>query len=453
MSYRTGFASLLTLITLAMGTLWISSRAGHELYLPVVIHDPLPTPPPEPVSELRGLWISRFDWTTGSGPADPARIDQIVADASHAGFNALFFQVRGTADAFYNSPHEPWARRVSGTFGQPPDPLWDPLERLISQAHAAGIEVHAWLNLYPLWDCITELPLPATGPQPLYHQLIEQHGTTLVNGEEMVNGLQWLRNSTERCVGSYWRVSPASIFFDDHIITVISDIATRYQVDGIHIDHVRYGGTATSCDPVSLCRYHGLGEGCNPVPACELTDDYKAWQRRQINGTVRKVYEAVQRVRPDVLVSAAVWPVHTDKWGWGASQGFHNYYQDSKAWLASAHIDAIAPMIYSNPRAPNCADDDSPTWFWNRMRWETLVADYQADNAGRWVIPGIGVRYCTFDSIVWRIEKGRELGVPGHSIFSYSYLRDLDWFDALREGPYREPAVIPVPAWKNGNMP
>ena len=86
--------------------------------------------------EFRGIWVTRFDWTSYGQPADPAKIDEIVQNVADAGFNAIFFQVRGIADAYYTPGLEPWADRVSGVYGQPPDPLWDPLATMIEKAHA-----------------------------------------------------------------------------------------------------------------------------------------------------------------------------------------------------------------------------------------------------------------------------------------------------------------------------
>ena len=77
--------------------------------------------------------------------------------AANANFNAIFFQVRGNADAYYASQLEPWASRPSGTLGQ--DPGWDPLAVAIAEGHARGLEVHAWINVFPSW-------LGETAPPP-----------------------------------------------------------------------------------------------------------------------------------------------------------------------------------------------------------------------------------------------------------------------------------------------
>ena len=62
------------------------------------------------------------------------------------GINTVIFQVRGEADAFYNSPYEPWSRFLTGQQGKAPDPYWDPLEWMVQQCHRRGMELHAWIN-------------------------------------------------------------------------------------------------------------------------------------------------------------------------------------------------------------------------------------------------------------------------------------------------------------------
>ena len=418
----------------------ITVASANEVYIPIVFNAP------EKNEEFRGLWVSRFDWTSYNQPADPARIDKIVEDAAFAGFNVIFFQVRGTADAYYTPGLEPWAQRVSGNFlGEWPSPYWDPLAYFIEKAHAQNIEIHAYMNIYPAWDC-GSTPSASVWPKPLYHQLIDEYGTRTVNNTTMIDGLQQIDGLNDHCLGGYQRTSPASIFFDNHILAVAQDIVNRYDIDGLHLDHIRYAGRNASCDPVSLCRYNGQSEHCSANYACNITDDYKDWQRRQVNGTVRKFYEDIILNHPDLWLSAAVWPVHTNKWGWNASQGYHDYYQDSKAWVQGGYIDSISPMIYANTTT-GCPEDPGKSIFSTRSVWLTLVADFQAESGGRFIVPGIGSAFCDFAEIEWRIEQARAVGTAGHALFSYGHLATRGFFDDLRNGPYSESATVPSIPW------
>ena len=425
---RTTRALLAPMIILLLALLALTAVAqgASNAYLPIVARPeptPTPTPPPTPTPtptpaamvEFRGLWVTRFDW---SGARTPAKIDEIVTNAADAGFNAILFQVRGEADAFYTPGLEPWSRLL-GALGQ--DPGWDPLAHMIAQAHARGIQVHAYLNVYPVWTGCTPPP-DGTTPRHLYYELLEAHGRT----DGKPNGLQWTTTGELVCY-SYLRASPASRFFDDHVLAVAQDIATRYAVDGIHLDHIRYENVNTSCDPVSEASY---GASCFSTNG-EIS--YTDWQRRQVNGTVFKFYDRVIAQFPRLWLSAAVWPSY--------SGGFASRYQDPRAWLAGGYIDIVAPMIYP---ATQCPDTSTLTLEF----WRSEVSAYQAVRNGRYIVPGIGGAYCTFGEVEARINAARELGVAGHAIFSYSGLLARDFFDDLANGPYAQPAVVPPLTWR-----
>ncbi|MEZ4517907.1 MAG: hypothetical protein R3C44_14180 [Chloroflexota bacterium] len=93
----------------------------------------------------------------------------------------------------------------------------------------------------------------------------------------------------------------------------------RYDVDGIHLDNVRYGGGSLSCDPISEAAYGA---------PCFSNSDYPEWQREQINNLVQQLYnQVIVPAARDVWLTAAVWPIYQDKWGWGVRDGYSYYYQ------------------------------------------------------------------------------------------------------------------------------
>jgi uncharacterized lipoprotein YddW (UPF0748 family) len=154
------------------------------------------------------------------------------------------------------------------------------------------------------------------------------------------------------------------------------------------------------------------------------------WQRDRVTALVQQVRDDTHALRPDALVSAAVWPYYVDTGGWGVSEGYSDYYQDSKGWLISGAVDAIAPMLYGGS-----ADD--------LARWQVLMEDFAATPAAGDVYPGIGGYYEDFAAISARIEATRLAGTGGHVIFSYSGIDAEGYWDDLANGPYRIPAVLP----------
>jgi uncharacterized lipoprotein YddW (UPF0748 family) len=419
------------ILLLASVGVFAARRGNGPIYLPIIAK---PESEPEVLEEFRGMWVTRFDWTTYGQPAEPSRIDQIIQDASTAGFNAIFFQVRGTADAFYQPGPEPWASRVSGgVLGQPPpdnrwEPWGDPLAYFIHKAHAQGIQLHAYINVYPVWDDCDEPP-PLVSPSHFYYQLESAHGSS----DGKLNGLQWNTGGEVAC-GTYQRATPVSSYADSHYLAVAQYLADNYELDGLHLDHIRYGAGNTSCDPVSEA---ASGVPCFTTPPPGYSS-YEAWQRAQVNGTVWKFYDQILQNNPDLWLSAAVWPIYYDYWGWGINTGYSYYYQDSKAWILGGYIDSISPMIYGSS-------------FWNQGVWQTLVTNFQADSGGRFIIPGIGANFDDFSEIEARINMGRQIGTAGHAIFSYGQLKAHEYFDDLAAGPYSEPASVPQITWRSSS--
>jgi uncharacterized lipoprotein YddW (UPF0748 family) len=272
----------------------VASTLNHHVYLPLVRRD---------LVEGRALWVTRWDYST------PTDVQNIAANAAAAGFNMLLFQVRGTADAFYTPGLEPWGARLSGTLGK--NPGWDPLQTAVKAAHAHGLEIHAYVNVYPVWVGSTA-PLSNTVPEHLFWTLSYRYGWK--------DWRHWNSSGQPMTLtaGYYLWPSPALTDVVDRVVAVTADLVTRYDVDGIHLDLVRYAGPQYSYDPFSNAGYAA-------ARALEPTLTRAEWQRRQVTRLVSRVYSEVIPRRPGLRLSAAVWPVYRDYWGWGYSQGYSDY--------------------------------------------------------------------------------------------------------------------------------
>ena len=145
-----------------------------------------------------------------------------------------------------------------------------------------------------------------------------------------------------------------------------------------------------------------------------------------------RIQAQAKAIRPHLWLSAAVWPQYLDRWDWGVSEGYADYYQDSKGWLAAGIVEAIAPMLYTG--VSNEFD-----------RWQILMQDFLAGSGDGHVYPGIGADYDDFNAIAQRIEAARQAGAPGHVIFSYGALDRRDYWAELAAGPYADPVSLPVP--------
>lgn len=387
----------------------------YSLYLPLIWKHYYPL-------EARALWVTRWDYS------NPEDIQEIVNRAANANFNIIFFQVRGVADAYYHSNYEPWAARLTGypgTLGQ--DPGWDPLATAVELAHAAGLELHAWVNAYTVWVTSSEGQAPPEDVTPthLFWILSDTYGLN--------DWRQWDEEGPMRLDDyppvQYLYASPAVTLTVEHIISVCQDIVANYEVDGLHLDHVRYAGPEFSHDPISEARFAEV-----QILDPDLT--WEDWQRAQVTDLVGQIHQQVVLPNQDVMLTAAVWPINQDQWGWITWDGYSGYYQDSQGWMGTGVIDGIAPMLYT------ITVKDYPD------RFDVLVRDFVSHANGRHVWPGITADYASFDEIWSRIEMARQAGAAGQSIFSYSYINQRDYWDEFRDGPYAIPASVPSASWK-----
>jgi uncharacterized lipoprotein YddW (UPF0748 family) len=392
---------------LAIPVTVVDPHNSHQTYFPLALFNQAQEPPTQMV-EARALWVPRWSYSS------EADVKNIVDKAAQANFNILFFQIRGQADAYYSSQNEPWANRLSGTLGQ--DPGWDPLATAIEEAHATGLQLHAYVNVYPVW-LGTTLPRADTVPQHMYHRFNELYGNEWV---------QWHEDGTPMGLNSsYLTASPGHPAVREHIVAVCRDILLNFDVDGLHLDYVRYSGPYYSFDPVSLQRF----QDAQPIAWAD-------WQRAQITELVSRLHDEVEDLRPDAAVTVAAWPIYQDKWGWVSYEnvkydGYDGYFQDSRGWLQLGIVDALAPMLYGTA-VQSYLD-----------RFEILAHDFVNESHGRHIYAGIHAGYDSFSQIETRINAAREAGTQGQAIFAYSLVEGNGYWEDFRTGPYAEPAQVP----------
>ena len=323
------------------------------------------------------------------------------------------FRCAERADAYYNSQIEPWAARLSGgTLGQ--NPGWDPLAVAVNEGHARGLEVHAWINVYPAW--LGETPPPPADPEPMWLRFNRLFGEDWVVWNRDQQPMQLNKEYLWSNPG-YWAVQ-------EHIAAVGCDIAAHYLIDGLHLDNVRYPGWEYSRDPVTLA-------AVEQAQTAEPTIDRKEWQRQQIDALVAFLHRSISRLKPGLPLSAAVWPVYRNTWDWWtAGDGYEGFCQDSIGWVDAGSAQLICPMFYLS----SITNDDA--------RYETVLGDFVTRAGGEHVAAGITTSYNDFATIARRIDQARQAGAAGQALFSYGLINQHGYWDALRSGPYATPAII-----------
>jgi uncharacterized lipoprotein YddW (UPF0748 family) len=387
--------------------------------------DPRPTAPTaEPSAsalgaEGRALWVSRFEYDS------PTKIATIMQKAADANFNVVFFQVRGSGDAYYRSALEPCSVGLCGRLGG--TPTWDPLAVAVREAHARGLQIHAWLNALTGWgsgSSTTCSLLRESDPGNPRHVLLAHPDWKVVNSSGTA---QPCPNGEE-----YVYLSPGNAGVRTQLARVSADIARRYAVDGIHLDRIRYPGTQWSYDAASRAAF---GKSPASYPA-----EWNDFRRSLINRTVKETYDSVRAARSSVVLSAAVWQIYADKWGWNSSQGYSQYFQDPYAWARGGYLDVAAPMTYYAVTPTPCAFTD----------WSCLLDDHVQrleESGGRQVYIGIGAGRGTAE-VEKQIKLGRQRGVAGFSVYSYGSAENTGLWAVLRAGVFQNKAAVPAMPWR-----
>ena len=276
--------------------------------------------PNNPKREFRGAWlhvIGQTQWAEKSPEQQRKYIIDQFDKLGEAGCNAVIFQVRPCADALYISEYEPWSVYLTGKRGKAPNPLWDPMEFAIEEAHKRGMEFHAWLNPYRVSAQPSDKPTPE---------------------------MDYSRNR-ERYVHY-----DNKIFFDpayqenrDFICMIVEDIVSRYDVDAIHIDDYFYPYPASSGakfpDDAS---YKKFGGGQN------LGD----WRRENVNKLIQQLNKTIKTTKPWVRFGVSPFGIWRNKKSdprGSETNGFQNYdglYADVLLWDKNGWIDYLAPQLY-----------------------------------------------------------------------------------------------------------
>ncbi len=272
-----------------------------------------------PKREFRAAWIQTVN---GQFKGVPTAVVQqrLIAQLNSlqaAHFNAIIFQVRPEADALYPSNIEPWSRFLSGVQGQAPNPYWDPMQFMIDECHKRGMEFHAWINPYRVKTSLAN----QLAPSHLYNTHPEYFVT----------------------YGNQVFFDPALPESRNFIISVIKDIVSRYDVDGIHMDDYFYPYPISGLpfnDDASFAKYGGGFKNRGD------------WRRSNVDVLIRKIHETVRELKPWVKFGVSPFGIyrnqHSDPLG-SETNGLQNYddlYADVLTWARKEWIDYNIPQIY-----------------------------------------------------------------------------------------------------------
>ncbi|MGV8121402.1 MAG: glycoside hydrolase family 10 protein [Candidatus Xenobiia bacterium LiM19] len=389
-----------------------------------------------PAQEVRGLWVIRTTLTS------PATINEMVRRAKDAHFNTLIVQVRGRGDAYYRSRWEPRAEELKGL---PED--FDPLAQVIEEAHKAGLKVHAWINMgftssagslpaspdhivnrHPEWLMVhrgvaAEL-LKLSPKDPEYLQML----------------MKQVGQDKSEIEGLYCSFAVPEV--KEHLCSIAMDIIEHYDVDGIHLDYIRYASRTLDYNRVTLERFsagidRSLNNGERKVfTSAALTDPlvyttafperWAQFLQDQVTEVVERIGVGVHARKPEALLTAAV--LANDE------IALSKCFQDWKLWLERGLLDAVCPMAYTK----------------DTEIYRQQIERARSFSIGRQLWAGVGSYQIPAESTIEKIGVARKIGVDGMVLFSYDDMIKTsstnprgDYLKVLRERVFNEASELP----------
>ena len=403
--------------------------------------------PPAAPRELRAAWVStvaNIDWPSKPGLSSAVQQKEAIAILDRAkslNLNAIVLQVRPSADAIYPSKIEPWTEYLSGAQGKAPMPAYDPLKFWIDQAHARGLELHAWFNPY-------------------------RARMDAARSQSAPNHITNTRPDVVKRYGKFMWMDPGEPAAAKQTMDVILDVVRRYDIDGVHIDDYFYP-YPIEATPAVAGNAAAL-DGRTAKAELDFPDD-PAWQRYlKSGGTLARA--DWRRDNVNRLIEAMYKGIHAEKswvrfgispFGLGRPDrrppginGFSQYdklYADAELWLQEGWLDYFVPQLYWPIKSPGQAYD--------------VLLDYWIGQnpLGRHIWPGLftsrigaPTRAYEPDEVLQQVSVTRSRPqATGHIHFSMVALTQnrKGISDQLRASRYTGQALVPATPWLGSTRP
>lgn len=376
-----------------------------------------------PKREFRGVWlqtVNREEYKKMTPAEMRGYFTYMLDEFQKAGFNAVVFQVRPKADAFYDSSYEPWSEQLTGMQGRAPSPYWDPMEYLIRECHKRNMEFHAWLNPY---------------------RVTSRKGEKLASSHVYYKHPEWFVTYN------------GNIYFDpgipacrEYICKIVKDIVSRYDVDAIHMDDYFYPypvkGQAFPDD--NSFKKYGKKQGYYPNRKSD-------WRRNNVNMLILEIKETiVDTKKPWVKFGISPFGIYRNKRstpdGSGSdTNGLQNYddlYADVLLWSRNEWIDYLVPQLYWEI-GHRLADYETLTRWWGlNVKHGHLYIGQDIDKC----VPRTETANVNRKQIARKMTLGRVTPSISGNCFWYGYaiLDNMGGIlDSLKNNYHRFPAMIP----------
>lgn len=367
--------------------------------------------------EIRAAWITTIgglDWPTVKATSaygikrQKEELCKQLDMLKEANFNTVLFQTRLRGDVIYPSIYETFAESLAGKTGR--NPGYDPLKFAIEECHKRGMEIHAWMVCIPAGN---DRQVKLLGKQ----SVVKKKPTMCIHFKRA------------------WYLDPGNPETAKYLAAIAKEITMNYDIDGIHLDYIRYPENAENFPDGKTFRKYGKGKTISQ------------WRRDNITSIVREIYNDVKLIKPWVKVSSSPVGKYDDTRRY-SSKGWNAYnavYQDAKLWLKTGIHDAIFPMMYFRDN-----------------HFYPFALDWEENKHGRFVVPGLGIYFLKQKVHEWDINEimrqiyfTRRNGLDGQAFFRNEFLmkNTCGLTDSLKCRFYTYPAAVPPMVWQDSIAP
>lgn len=327
--------SLAAILSIAVLLFNSCSKKNSDIVTPID-----PKPPVQttdlilPKKEMRAVWLTTawgIDWPQADYTMESQKMQYIgyLEKLKELNFNTIIFQVKPMGDAFYQSAYEPWSAAITGVRGK--NPGYDVLKFMIDEAHARGIEFHAWMNPYRIGTRAS-----SASAYPALHESIPASWVVSHEKIQIYN--------------------PAVPEVRQRLADIVKDMILKYNVDGIHFDDYFYPDPAAAGTMVSDTQdYSKYGAGYSTI---------QDFRRANVDLAIKAVHDVILATRPEVVFSVSP----------AASRAYNlnTLYADIVKWCQEGWIDILMPQLYQEIGNPS-NDFQQNLNIWTQFSYKASV--------------------------------------------------------------------------------
>lgn len=292
---------------------------------------------------------------------------------------------------------------------------WNPLKYWIKEAHKRDMKIHAWFQVF-----YTGNQNVGTTPGHILYVYPDWANVQRKNALEDIP----MPSCSEH--NGYF-LDPANHRVRQFLLSLIDEITSKYDIDGLNIDYIRYPKSLTTKSKDYLDSTWGYTEyareefkNCYGKDPLDINENHRLWPK-WINYRQDKITEFVSQLKKtiddkDIIISAVIFP--------DTEETQVTKLQKWQDWAQNGYLDAFTPLIMSS-------DEVSAK--------QTVEEVLNLSGGNVLVFPGLFEPFTAGspNDLLHQIVAVRSAGAEGLVIFDYAHLNE-EFVDALKTRAFKD---------------